>query len=110
MFALATVPLINAIATENTTYSWFADDSACGGKLQRLCKWWDRLRSTGPAYGYFPTAIKTSLVVKVEKLKDATQTFDGTQLQITTVGGSYLGGCIGSDKYSKQVLNTLAQE
>ena len=103
MFALAPVPLINAIATENTTQSWFADDSACGGQLQILRKWWDRLRSTGPAYGYFPHAIKTSLVVKEEKLKDATQTFDGTQVQITTVGGRYLGGCIGSDKYSKQV-------
>ena len=46
----------------------------------------------------------------MEKLKDATHTFDGTQVQTTTVRGRYLGGCIGSDEYSKQVLTTLAQE
>ena len=109
MFALATVPLINAVATKNTTQAWFADDSGCGGKLQKLRKWWDRLQSIGPTYGYFPNPIKTSLVVKQEKLDDAVQVFGDTQVQITTVGRRYLGGCIGTKEYSNEVFNMLVQ-
>ena len=39
MFALVTVPLINAIATDETVQAWFADDAASGGRIQHLHQW-----------------------------------------------------------------------
>ena len=59
MFALATKPLINAVATEGTLQTWFANDAASGGHLVRLRCWWDQLLEIGPKFGYFPNAIKT---------------------------------------------------
>ena len=51
MFARATVPLIDKVSTNHTTQAWFADDSACGGKLRWLPKWWNDLVAVGPAFG-----------------------------------------------------------
>ena len=50
-FALARVPLVNAVKTIGTIQAWFADDAACRGRLQRLRQWWDALLSKGPAFG-----------------------------------------------------------
>ena len=102
MFALAVVPLIEKISTESTTQAWFADDSACGGKLRWLRKWWDRLRMFGPAFGYFPNAVKTILVVKSEKVEEANEEFKGTGIEITTAGRRYLGGCLGSQEFANE--------
>ena len=52
MFAIGTVPLINAVKTDGTTQAWFADDAASGGRLRRLLRWWNALLVNGPAYGY----------------------------------------------------------
>ena len=59
MFALATVPLILAVAENNSTQAWFADDAASGGRLHALRRWWDNLATVGPSYGYNPNATKT---------------------------------------------------
>ena len=45
---------------------WYADDSSAAGKLLEMRKWWDTLCKEGPAYGYFPLASKTVLIVKPE--------------------------------------------
>ena len=85
MFAVATVPLIEKVSTNNTRQAWFADDSGCGGKVKWLRKWWDALLTFGPAFGYFPNATKTVLVVKPEKVDDAVKEFDRTDHQWTAI-------------------------
>ena len=43
MFALASIPLINAIQTKEPTQVWFADDSNAAGSLLAVRQWWDKL-------------------------------------------------------------------
>ena len=74
---------------------WYADDSACGGKLEDIRKWWDALKETGPNIGYFPKSSKTWLVVKADKEKEARELF--TDVNITTEGHRYLGSFIGTE-------------
>ena len=45
------------------------------GKLQQLRRWWDKLNEVGPAFGYFPNATKTWLVVKETELAAAQEAF-----------------------------------
>ena len=44
--------------------SWYADDSSAIGELREIRKWWQRLSTLGPRYGYYPKASKTNLVLK----------------------------------------------
>lgn len=104
MFALATVPLIRAVATSGTTQAWFADDAASGGKLTRLRLWWDTLSAKGPLFGYYPNAIKTYLLTKPDRLEEAAHTFAGTGVQITSEGRRYLGGALGSGPFQLESL------
>ena len=60
------------------TQARFADDSACWGKLRELRTWWDSLLRFGQAFGYFPNAVKTWLVVKPEEIENAVKEFEGT--------------------------------
>ena len=60
--------------------------------------------AVGPAFGYYPNAIKTSLVVKPDKVDEAIAVFDGTGVEITTIGRRYLGGCLGSEEYASEDL------
>ena len=53
------------------TQSWYADDASTEGRLEGLRRWWDKLETLGPKFGYFPNAGKTWLVVKLEHLKTA---------------------------------------
>ena len=100
MFALATVPLINAVKTIGTIQAWFADDAASGGRIQRLRQWWDTLLSKGPAFGYFPNAVKTVLLTKKERYNEAVAVFGDTGVKITTEGKIYLGGAFGSEEFT----------
>ena len=101
MFALASVPLIKKIETDGARQGWFADDASAGGKLRAIRQWWDRLLAFGPMYGYFPNALKTSLVVKEEHAEKAAVVFQDTKVDITSIGKRYLGGAIGSDSFVK---------
>ena len=58
LFAVATVPLIQAIQTTSMMQAWFANDAASGGSLLRLRCWWDSLVRLGLKYGYFPHPVK----------------------------------------------------
>ena len=65
MNALSTMPLINKHQSVLSTYDlprtvqvWYADDSAAGGNLKLLRKFWDTLVQHGPEYGYFPELSK----------------------------------------------------
>ena len=104
MFAIATVPLIKAVKTIGTTQAWFADDAASGGQLRRLRQWWDALLTKGPAFGYYPNAAKTVLLVKPELKNEATVVFGDTEVQITEEGKIYLGGAFGTDEFQSSSL------
>ena len=98
IFAIATVPFIQAVQTKGTVQAWFADDAAAGGCLRLLRLWWEALVKSGPAFGYFPNAAKTWLLVKPEKQQEANSIFGDTGIQITSDGRQYLGAGLGSDE------------
>ena len=50
-------------------------------------------------YGYFPNAVKTSLVVKEPMYSAAVGCFEGTGVIITSVGKRHLGAAIGTDDF-----------
>ena len=114
MYAIAITPLINRLETELVKRTWYADDAAAGGKLVDLKAWWDRLTDLGPDYGYFPNAKKTWLIVKENKLSEATVTFSDTEISITNEGRTQLGGAIGTrafiEMYAKQKISEWTQE
>ena len=110
MFALATVPLINAIATDETVQAWFADDAASGGRIQYLRQWWDRLADFGPRFCYYPNPAKTHLLVKPEKFDKATDVFGDTGVEISCEGKRYLGGALGTDEYGEKFLAAKVEE
>ena len=80
---------------------WYADDATGGGKLQQLRRWWDKLNEVGPAFGYFPNATKTWLVVKETELAAAQELFRGSGVQITADGHRLLGAPIGTQSFCK---------
>ena len=51
LYAIATLPLIRSLNAD-VKQVWYADDASACGKIQALRSWWDKLVSTGPAYGY----------------------------------------------------------
>ena len=65
MYGLAVLPLIKKLA-EEAKQVWYADEATGGGKLEQLRRWWDKLNECGPAFGYFPNAVKTWLIVERE--------------------------------------------
>ena len=90
-----------------------------GGKLEQLRRWWDKVNECGPAFGYFPNAVKTWLIVKESQLALAKELFRGTGVQITTEGHRLLGAPVGTRQFCeryvedavaswKQQLETLA--
>lgn len=105
-FAIASVPLITAVAVDRVTQVWFADDAASGGKLVPLREWWNKLLDLGPKYGYFPNVGKTYLVVKPEKHEEARAVFQGTNITICQTGKCYLGGTLGSDAFALDFIQT----
>ncbi len=119
MYALCTLPLINLCGQTATddcnpaTQVWFADDSAAGGRLRALRRFWDILVEHGPAYGYFPKPSKTFLVVKSECHAEAEEMFAGTGIQLTSSGPDlaekggqrHLGAAIGSTQFVDAYLD-----
>lgn len=110
MFALATLPLIKAVATPDTIQTWFADDAGSGGRLSSLRQWWDALVKQGPKFGYYPNATKTYLMVKSSVQSEAEDIFSNTGVQITTEGRRYLGGALGSTQFIQKFLKEKSEE
>eukprot|EP00117_Sycon_ciliatum_P033528 scpid19357/ scgid25783/ len=109
MYALGVLPLIEEAATDGATQSWFADDSAAGGKLQAVRIWWDRLNESGPSYGYFLNPTKSVLLVKPQFLDEATSIFAGTGIDIRTDGCRHLGAALGSAEFSRCFMERKVQ-
>ena len=78
---------------------WYADDATGVGKLVDLRTWWDRINSLGPAYGYFPNAMKSRLVTKEKHYSAAIDKFAGTDVKVTSEGRPYLGTPIGTSEF-----------
>jgi len=109
-FAIASIPLIKAIATDDVIQAWFADDASSGGKLERLRQWWDKLLELGPKYGYFPNAAKSFLIVKPEKQEEANTIFQGTNVSVCLTGKRYLGGTLGTASFAKEFVEAKVVE
>ena len=106
MYAIGTKPLLDKLMTtvdnKNCKQVWYADDSASGGKIVELKKWWDELTVTGPKFGYVPKPSKTIMIVKNQELKHLAQTiFSDTGITIELEGERHLGAAIGSPQFKE---------
>ena len=104
MYAVATRRLIDELKSEvpDVMQVWFADDSSCGGRLERILKWWEVLKVIGPLFGYFPKPSKTHLIVKDPSLvARAQELFLGEGVQITAEGERHIGAALGSENFRK---------
>ena len=110
MYALATIPLINRIHTDDTSQVWYVDDASGGGKLSSIKAWWDSLTTHGPHYGYLPNAKKCWLVVKPEVAHKARSLFANTNIRITTESRRYLGGALGTSDFCKEFSENKVAE
>ena len=102
-YALGVKPLVDElddyIDKDLCNQSWYADDSSAAGKLREIRKWWQKLITLGPRYGYYPKASKTHLILKDRSLISyAKSLFADTGITITTEGKRHLGAVIGSEK------------
>ena len=93
MYAFGTLPLITQLQGI-VKQCWYADDSAAGGDILSLKRWWDLLLLLGPRYGYFPNGAKSWLVVKEGVENTAREVFHDSDIHVTTDGHCYLGGVI----------------
>ena len=100
MYAVGILPLIHRTYNK-VKQAWYADDATAVGKVCDLRAWWDDLVSSGPSFGYFVNASKTSLVVKESQLATATKCFENTNVNITTKGSPHLGAAVGTPAYIK---------
>ena len=104
LYAIATLPLIHSLNAD-VKQVWYADDASACGKIQALRSWWDKLVSTGPAYGYNVNAPKTWLVVKESYLSTAKQVFQDTGVNVTTEGRPYLGAPLGTEEFTTKYVS-----
>ena len=98
MYALGAIPLIRRL-NHLARQLWFADDASAGGDLTDLMAWWKKLNQLGPAFGYYPNASKTWLVVKEEHLELAQELFAAQGVKVATSGHKRLGSAIGDETY-----------
>ena len=83
---------------------WYADDATAAGKISRVKKWWDKLSSIGPSYGYFVNPAKSWLVTKDDHLLTASDLFG------LKVGRPVLGLPIGKPSFIESFVNEKVQE
>ena len=86
---------------------WYADEASVAGELTKIRTWWDHLLSSGPAYGYFPNANKTWLLVKAPLEQKARQLFSNTGVNITTEGRRLLGAALGKATFVSDYIAGL---
>ena len=99
MYALGTIPLINALSDDHIKQVWYADDATACDRLMDVRRWWDRLVSIGPDFGYFPNPSKTCLIVKDCFYDSAVSIFQDSGVCITAEGKRHLGAALGSSSF-----------
>ena len=109
MYAVASIPLIRELSSiPNIRQLWYADDATGMGPLRGLRQWWDRIKELGVYYGYWPNAIKSTLLVKKDHLEEARELFRGTDVMITCEGVKVLGCPVGTQEYvNKELTNKV---
>ena len=105
MYALGTVPLINALSDDHIKQVWNADDATACGSLMDICCWWDRLVSIGPNFGYFPNPLKTCLIVKDSSYDSAVSIFRDSGVCITVEGKRHLEAALGTPSFIASFVN-----
>ena len=109
MYALGILPLIHNLESTGILQVWYADDATGGGSIPTVKLWWEHLRAAGPAYGYYPNAVKSWLMVKESAKLEAISEFEGTGLNIMTDGRRLLGAAIGTSQFKEEyVENTIS--
>ena len=88
----------------------FADDFTVTGKLTSIKDYWGKLTVLCPKYGYFPKASKSYLIVKEDKLGEARNVFNDSNVYITIEGKRHLGAVIGSNEYREEYLKDLVND
>ena len=88
----------------------YSDDLSGDGKLLDLKSWLDSILEKGPIYGYFAEPSKSWLIVKEEKLEEATAIFEGTAVNITSTGKKHLGAVIGHPDHKREFVSKLVEE
>ena len=99
MYALGVVPLINALSDDFINQIWYADDVSACGRLIDAHRWWDRLVSIGPDFGYYPNPSKTCLIVKNSCYDFAVSIFRDSGVCISVEGKRHLGADLGSPSF-----------
>ena len=74
---------------------WLADDSAGGGRIEDLYRWYKYLCEEGKKYGYLVNGSKSWLIKKSQELADEAERVFGDEVNITTEGKRHLGAVIG---------------
>ena len=111
LYAISLQPLITLLGIRSSAKQcWYADDVTGAGALTDIRKWWDELLGAGPALGYYPNAKKCWLVVKPEKVKEASDVFAGTGISITTEGRKHLGAALGQRSYLEEYVGSKGKE
>ena len=64
----------------------FADDFTVVGKLASIRHYWKKSTVLGPKYDYFSKASKSYLIVQEEKLCEARNVFNNSNVNITIEG------------------------
>lgn len=107
--AIGLTPLINELLEfhGNVKSVAFADDLTGAGELILLKLWWDKLNLNGPKYGYYPKPIKSYLIVKESVLDEAKNIFEGSEIEITTVGARHLGAALGDVGYKEKYVKAI---
>ena len=108
MYATGTRPLVDGLGEvvdpQFCKQVWYADDSAAAGKTMEVKKWWDKLNTEGPKYGYYPKPSKTVLIVKnLEMVEHAREIFGGTGVEIALEGERHLGAVIGKTEFKENM-------
>ena len=91
MLAVAISALIQKLKDQGKMIlNWYADDSACAGRLSQLHERFTDLINLGPEFGYYPEPAKTMLVANQNLEESAGKIFDDLGLKIV-LGQRFLG-------------------
>ena len=106
MYALATIPLIQRLkdCVNDVSQVWYADDASGSGRVLSLRKWWDKISTLGPKFGYFTNSAKTWLITKKDHYQAAKEAFADTSVQVTCEGRPYLGVPLGTEEYCQSFV------
>ena len=102
--AIGILPLIDKVSGVGAQ-SWYTDNVSAGGTVPDLRRWWDKLQSIGPLFGYHPNPRKTWLVVKPKHHQAIEECFQGTGVNITTDGLTHLGAALGSHSFMEAFIH-----